>query len=351
MSLSPRTSHVMEMRLLHNYTALTSKTLIDSNTPATIDAWQLAVPDMAFTSPCLMDAVLAVSALHLRSLQPNDQSLVRAFHSYMASAISQYSATLMKGVNELNAEALFSTSALIAFQAAALRRFQNEIGERDFEEEGYNLPLQWFHAFQGVKTIVIASWQWLRESERVRPIIQSQPALALDLGSGRTKFFGTLLEGLEEQLETIDEASRGETRQAYEHSIAYLNWCHQKPERSRILGFPATVSRRFVELIAQHDPRALLIISSFFAMTKAVDDVWWLKGVAKKEVEGIMSSLPEQWWEKMEWAIRVVNHEGPMDEETWGGCWLLEGSPKADEGFTGDVSSHLDILARRWWWC
>ena len=151
-------SHTLELKLLHHYTVMTSKTLADVNTPTTNEAWQITVPSMAFEAPCLMDAVLAVSALHLRALDPDDRSLVRASHGYMASALSQYSSCLLNGVTASNADALFVTSTLIAFQAAASRRFQNDDREDQDGQEGYTLPLQWFHSFQGVKAVVLTSW-------------------------------------------------------------------------------------------------------------------------------------------------------------------------------------------------
>jgi hypothetical protein len=331
----------MEMRLLHHYTARTAKTLAANTTTVTQETWQITVPSMAFESPCLMDAVLAVAALHLRVQDPNDQSLYRASHGYMASAISQYLSCLKDGVRASNADALFTTSALIAFQASALRRFQEQDRKAG---EGYALPTAWFHAFQGVKTVVLASWMWLRDSERVQPIIQAQPALALQFKSDKPRFFDFLLDELAEDLEVTEDGIREETRQAYEHAVAYLNWAHPKPNRARVLGFPATVSSRLVKLIDQHDPRALVIISCFFAMTKIVDDVWWLEGVAAYEVDGIRTLVPEKWGQKMEWPIRVVHHRGPMDDEVWGGPRTSSPTETTDDE-DGDLRTHIDILA------
>lgn len=239
-ALAPRysvASRTLELKLLHHFTVLTSKTLADVNSPTTNEAWQVAVPNMAFDMPCLMDAILAVSALHLRALEPNDRGLVRASHEYMASALSQYSSCLVNGVTASSAEGLFVTSTLIAFQAAASRRFQNDDGEDQDSQEGYTLPLQWFHSFQGVKVVILASWKWLRESERVRPIIESHPPLELDLNPKRPKFFDFLLEGLNGPLEMIEESRQAETQQAYEHSVAYLNWVHQNRDVPKSSGF------------------------------------------------------------------------------------------------------------------
>ena len=322
---------------MHHYTASTSQTLADKKEQKY--AWQVNIPTIAYDAQYLMDAILAVSALHLRSLRPDDQALVRASHGYMASALAKYSSMLRDGaLSEFNAEALFSTSALIAFQASASRGF-------DEQDQGYILPLAWFHSFQGVKTMVMASWQWLRNSDRIFPIIGGQPALTLDFDPDRKSFFSPLLEGMALQLLNEPEETRLETKQAYEHSVAFLNWAHQKPERARILGFAATVSRRFVELIGLQDPRALVIISCFFAMTKVCDDVWWLEGVAKREVMGISSLLPQEWWGKMEWPIRIANHVGEMDDVTWGVNWT-ENAKTIKEEDVGDVRAHIDMLAQ-----
>ncbi|EKD19012.1 C6 zinc finger protein [Drepanopeziza brunnea f. sp. 'multigermtubi' MB_m1] len=339
---NPAASRSLELKLLHHYTTLTSQTF--SDTDEQIKVWQMDIPMIAYDSQHLMDAMLAVSALHLRSTYPDDHSLMRASHGYMASSIAQYSNLLRQGLSKPNAEALFSTSALIAFQALASRRF-------DAQTNGvYTLPLAWFHSFQGVKTIVLSSWQWLRTSNRIHPIINSQPALFLEPDPERRLFFAPLLQGLEEQLDNLPVLARAETKQAYEHAVSYLNWAHKKPVRNRILGFAATVSRRFVDLMAGRDSRALVITACFFALTKVVDNVWWLEGVAKREVNGIFSLLPPDWWPKMEWALRVANHEGLIDEETWGGKLqsLLEEQSvvKAEGSFEDNVIRHIEILAQ-----
>lgn len=334
-NLNPAASRQLELKLMHHYTAFTAKTFSDQE--AQKDAWQLDIPTIAYDAQYLMDAILAVSALHMRALYPNDHTLVRASHGYMASALAQYSSLLRNGVSEYNAEALFSTAALIAFQSSASRRFDDADGE-------YALPLAWFHSFQGVKTVVMTSWQWLRKSNRVFPIINGQPPLTLDMHPDAKTFFSHLLEGLDEQLAAEAERTRAETRQGYEHAVAFLNWAHQKPERSRILGFAATVSRRFVTLIGQHDPRALVIIACFFAMTKVVDEVWWLYGIARREVNGIYKLLPEQWLENMDWPMRIANHEGPINDEIWG-VTVWDGELDEFKGSGEEITSHIDMLA------
>jgi hypothetical protein len=52
----------------------------------------------------------------------------------------------------------------------------------------------------------------------------------------------------------------------------------------------------------------------------------------------------------MEWALRVANHEGAIDEEAWGGELqsLLEEQSvvKAEGSFEDNVIRHIEILAQ-----
>lgn len=99
---------MLDLRLMHHYTAFVAETLCSSKSERI--AWQQGVPLLAYDAPytslssgayCsltynsyLMDTILAVSALHLRTLCPNDYSLTRACHGYMASSLAQYSSIL-----------------------------------------------------------------------------------------------------------------------------------------------------------------------------------------------------------------------------------------------------------------
>ncbi|KAL2259973.1 hypothetical protein VTK26DRAFT_6168 [Humicola hyalothermophila] len=377
---------LLELRLMHQYTAMTCKTFTFT-APVTEDIWKITVPNLAFSgSQHLADAILAVAALHLRSLTPDDKELVRASHAYMAASLAEYSAALTKGINHTNAEALFLTSALIAFQSTATRVFTKDEGltggGNDLDGDGskgshaagcYSIPFSWFHSFQGVKAITAASWQYLRVSPVVTQVINSQAALQLDFRTGPETFFGHLLEGLEEELAAMagpcpssntaaaattlatpspspssSSSAAGadtqqqqqqqqrqrsgskpqpttaelisSTRQAYQHAVAVLNWAHKIPHKGAPLAFPATVSRRFIELLEERRPRALAILACFFALLKSMDQVWWLQGMARREVLGVVSLFNSDffgpdayrtWWPHLEWAVRIALYEHP----------------------------------------
>ncbi|KAI2621209.1 hypothetical protein GGR54DRAFT_600570 [Hypoxylon sp. NC1633] len=348
-SKSPR---LMELKLLHNFTTLTCQTLTIS--PSVSEKiWRDTVPNLAFTGAnFLADALLAVSALHLRSRSPQDQELVRASHAYMASTLSEYGANLSKGINEQNAEALFLTASLIAFQSTASRIFFRDDSDPKDRSEGYALPLSWFHSFQGVKAVVASSWQWLRHSSVVIPIIEAQPALNLDLSGQNINFFEHLLFGLEEEIAGPGDDIEDQvlTRQAYQHAVAVLDWAHKIPHTGAPLVFLATVSRRFVELLEARRPRALAILASYFALLKCLDSVWWLKGVARREILGIVSLFdPDdgEWWPRLQWPLQIALFEGDdIPPEIWGANWHAERTVLEQANQNSSFVSHIELLSQ-----
>lgn len=330
---------------MHQYTHITSKTLL-ANTPVSKNIWQTAVPEMAFEGRTyLADAILSMAALHLRSENPQDKALVRASHAYAASTLTEYRASLDNGITADNAEALFLTASLIAIQSVASRIFAKDDAASDSGDPNarYALPLPWFHAFQGVKTIVATSWIWIRNSSIVKTVIDSQPSLQLDLNPlGPTSFFGHLLEGMEEELAGESSQHVQTTSQCYSHAICVLNWAHKSAFPAASLAFPATVARRFIELVEAKRPRALAILACFFALLKRMDDVWWLQDVAKREVMGLVSLFESgsKWWRHLEWPIRIALWDGnniPID--VWGADCDAEATDT--QGFV----SHIELMA------
>ena len=388
---------------MHHYTSVTAKTFTFT-APKTEEIWSMTVPGLAFSgSSHLADAILAVAALHLRSLTPDDKDVVRASHAYMAASLAEYSATLTKGIDKTNAESLFLTASLIAFQSTATRVFQkDELSlETSFGADGvgkvwnsapgrYAIPMAWFSSFQGVKTIVAESWQWLRTSPVVAQVISSQAALDLDLSTGPETFFGHLLEGLDEELAAMAPASGmgnipspinngaspgagssdswtrpgtpeliTSTRTAYQHAVAVLNWAHKIPHKGMPLAFPATVSRRFIELLKEERPRAMAILACFFALLKPMDNVWWLNGMARREVLGVMSLFnsdffgPDayrKWSPHLEWAMRIAVYEpgpdGIIPPDIWGADWDAEEKARAVGPGAADYFRHIEMMTQ-----
>jgi hypothetical protein len=85
---------------MHHYTSVTSKTFL-GDPRLSENIWSRSAPLLAFEGEgraYLADAIMAVAALHLRSLHPEDKALVRASHEYAASTLTEYCASLERGI-------------------------------------------------------------------------------------------------------------------------------------------------------------------------------------------------------------------------------------------------------------
>lgn len=340
----------IELRLMHHYTTHTSRTLTTNN--LTDDVWVKEVPRLAFAGATyLTDAMLAVAALHLRSRNPEDKEVIQASHAYISSSLEAYRVALNKGITEDNAEALFLTATLIAFQSTATRLFVRDGSTANYGTNGeYSVPLEWFHAFQGVKAVVMSSWQWIKKSTTVLTVIDSQPALHLDAPlRSPASFFGGLLAGIEDEIDIEDDPDPQATRDAYCHAVSVLNWAHRSPHAGACLAFPATVAKRFIELIEIKRPRALVISACFFALLKRAQHLWWIGCVPRREIMGVASLFEpgSSWWPHLEWPLKIALYEGSViPPDVWGYDWLSEAS-RASHGYPPETYlEHIEMVSQ-----
>ena len=349
--IPPGSNRYTELKLIHHYTTHTGKTLTTS-THLSDDVWVKEVPKLAFAGATyLTDAMLAVSALHMRTRNPDDKEVIQASHAYISSSLEAYREALNEGINESNAETLFLTATLIAFQSTATRLFTRDGTNSNVGANGeYTLPLEWFHAFQGVKAVVVSSWQWIKKSTTALSVIDSQPALRLDIElRSPNSFFGGLLGGIEDEIDVEDDIDPQATRDAYFHAVSVLNWAHKSAHPGACLAFPATVARRFIELLELRRPRALVISACFFAQLKRAQHLWWIGCVPRREIMGVASLFEpgSSWWPHLEWPLKIALYEGAViPPDVWGYDWVSEAS-RAAHGFAPETYlEHIEVVSQ-----
>ncbi|KAL9080075.1 MAG: hypothetical protein Q9157_001098 [Trypethelium eluteriae] len=78
--------------------------------------------------------------------------------------------------------------------------------------------------------------------------------------------------------------------------------------RIRSSTMPGKTPPEFVELVEGRDERALVMMMHHYALLKLVDDVWWMRGIAKYNFDGLRGMVSRDW----DWAL-----EGPMKVMKW----------------------------------
>ncbi|KAJ6102212.1 hypothetical protein N7486_004639 [Penicillium sp. IBT 16267x] len=266
--------------------------------------WSTEVPSLAFLggpSNPLIDLLLSTSALHLESLNPNDPSLRLASSHYLCLGLVKFKNMLLQA-NEENSPMLFISSVLVALSVLHSRR------EKRFGTQ-FSVPTDWFRALQGVGSVASTTRAWIQNS-RFEPLLLEKES-SLPGGAKKRNLFEDLLSGL--YINSIDPTETA----AYELAVGHLGWsygCYIAGEqmstvRRKILSFPAIVPAKFIELLEAQDPRSLTITAHFFGLTAILDEVWWMRGVAKREILGIMTLVPDEWKWAMAWPLLQISSD------------------------------------------
>ncbi|KAE9380230.1 hypothetical protein N431DRAFT_449023 [Stipitochalara longipes BDJ] len=301
---------LLEMRLLHHYIMMTTPTfqarqtgdiLITASGGNVYANWMLR---LALETPSIMDAVLGFSAFHLYHINKADKQASFASLTFMTRAISKHAENLRCGITPDNAEICFAASTLIAFHSSTAQCL--------IQEEESNrapvLPLRWFTHWQGIRAVLDEGLKYIKTQE-IKDVLLAEGnltktlLLSSDIPTPHTYSF--LVADLDRN--NTDE----ETQFAYDSAVAWLAKAQSSLIMRNVFKFTAVVTKRFIQLLEQRDPRALCICAYFFVLMKKLVTIWWLDGVAGPEFWGLMSFIPEQWKTLMEWGVKEIENSAP----------------------------------------
>lgn len=297
---------LLEMRLMHQFTAFTTRkdwlSLHDQNVS---DMWQNYAPALAFEHQFLLNAIISIAALHLTKIQPERKDMADTHRTYFNAAISQHRHAV-RDMNPDSAEAVLISTVLIALPAFTL--LQNT------EAISYSPPLQLFYILAGNVPIFQQGLPLVATSSKVMCILTAKPNIAEFLSEASHNVY---LEPFTELTtwRATNEILDSESQNAYRFALGFIGCVLSHIEsgptdasqiRRLIYAFPTVVRPVFVERLSEGTPRALVILAYFFCLAKAVDNVWWMRGIAEREVFGIQTKLPEEWQWAMAWPLQKL---------------------------------------------
>ena len=325
----------LELRLLHHFITIVTYTFPACNEQRYRDLWTIDAVRSGFQHAFLLNAMLAISALHLLSdtrsmtyfyARDEDQvaaervtkalfltdtdkgrDLARAHRVYLNTAIRQQREAISK-LSPSNADAIFMASLLLSYQSLRLIPDQSN-------SPSYSPPIQWLKMCKAVATII----------QIARPMVHNDSMMALILAYSTEPDFGDEMamfnpvyrkpfEALLDWSQYPEPCLDQEIKHAYERTVAYVGGVYRallnkEPPRSmirRIVCLGVLAPARYIELLDQGRPRALAILAHHLALSQAIEEHWWFHGVAGRVVYGIKSILPGEWQWAMEWPLSMV---------------------------------------------
>lgn len=298
---------------MHHYSTVTcQQAFIANHDPGIKDIYTRLAPIMALKHDSLMNGLLAAAALHIYKLDP-DKTLFRDLNRkyFNAAVVDQRRAVAV--INRDNADGLCLAATFLAFQALAVPQ----------DSPNYTVPSLWLDLTTGHASLFRSAWTWLNDSNQILSIVKAEPNLqsfrdmcwqdypAIFPENLEATIFPALLE-FQDPTENLD----AERIAAYKWALAFighsLNRIESGEDPSRIrrllTAFGALSPPIYKTMVRERQARALVVLAYLFAILKAVDSVWWLRGIPEREVFGIQSILPERWQWALAWPIKKLSY-------------------------------------------
>ena len=215
-------------------------------------------------------------------------------------------------LNADNAEALCITAGYISFQALCMRP----------EAQSYAPPSLWLDLSTGIISLFAAAWNCTHENSRILGFVHAEPQVTYLGQHNFDKYpddiFPSHIESMFPRLLDFEdplETDLAEHTSVYKWALGFIGMLYQKVEageessrlRRLLTAFGAVAPPSFKKLVRACQSRALVILAHYFAVMKAGDEVWWLRGVPEREVLGIQSQLPERWQWAMAWPLQKLS--------------------------------------------
>ena len=302
---------IEELELLHHFITETCMTLSDRSESHHL--WRVVVPQIAFEHHYLMRGILAISALHLCTLRAEKHD------QYARIAVQQQDEALrifrkkMLDPDEALCDSFFAMSSLIVVYGFESPKASGTLGMFDTKGDRSD---EWLPLIRGVNSILFSVWPSIKKG-RLSGLLhdheQAPPSTDLP----------TLLEQQIVNLEhfSSEVPDNDDDKQACTSAIMMLRQCFiriynkTKSECEISLAFlwPVMLPQRFVEMLNERKPDALVILAYYCTILHHLNDYWWLNGWGSHIIGNIKSELAESLQQWVDWPCRVVGLHNSSD--------------------------------------
>jgi len=276
--------------------------------------WQINVPKMALKHDFLMHSLFSVTALHIASSCPDNQSsyIDRAIRHHNI-ALREYSAEL-KSITRENSAALFTCATLTVISALSLVMLRPNEEQKGLSEGLLGI----FMLLRGVPLVLHATWIWIEKSEIAPLLIGREKDESIVLSDEVTNAI-KLLEDRNQWMSSSDA-----DRNTYARAIQGLKECFnllssKDRDNGMVLTWPISLSPEYLELLGSCQQMAVVILAHYAVILNEIRDTWWEMGWGRKLIQEIHQLVHDEWKVLVAW---------PMDKIGMGRNMTGAASPK-----------------------
>ena len=301
---------ISNLRLLHHFTTVTAKTL--SHEPEVEDMFSCYIPKMAFDNVYLLHALLSLAALHMSRSEPEHRSehLLRARHHHH-TALTQFRSEV-KSLPGSNFPAIAVFNAFIFPYSCAISTSSDSI------EDAFESILSALVLTRMIKPLMQASgmFEWMRQSEIGR--LMPKDVYSLKWNDSEPPV-NTELVQLRKFSEAFQHIYPPDIIEAYKEAIRLLELLFdatrnlQKPPSDSLLRiWIHFVPARFVELLSEKQPGALIIFAHYGVILSQGRHYWFLEGMDELILAIADAFVPIESRSWLQWAKeQILPHTTP----------------------------------------
>jgi Fungal specific transcription factor domain len=267
---------------MHHYSTCTVLTLHAFSHKDVLGLWKADLPRLAFQHDFLMNCLLGITSLHLGRLRPDDVVQHRQTVIYQQKAVKSFRMAILN-ISIENFQGILATSMLITI--LSLNHYQ-----RFAACDGLWLH-NWLGLHCGIQSLVHHTSKYDISQTPFEELFRTE------IDDGKTE--PVLPTILSEMLDNPSSLALSPLdRQCIETTLQLLGRIFDNveklaPEKKlffEILSWPYRLPKRFVAMVSEYVPQALVILA-YYAVFLEFRNFLWAEGIAKLEVGAIRKAL------------------------------------------------------------
>ena len=255
-----------------------------------------------------MRGILAVAALHLACLRPEQQEQYRRIAvQHQDLALGRFR-SIMTEIDQSSCHAFFALSSLIVVFAFASPRASDSLAFTNDSQE----PAEWLPLIRGVHSILMSVWPWIKNGSL-------GGLLPDDIEKPSPQGLSEAAENQFLQLSRLCESSSNEEKvvEAYTGAIGGLRNCYVKLyskasfecEVSIAFLWPVMIPQEFITMLNSRTPEALIILAHYCVILHHLDGYWWKTGWTRHLMANLYRELGEAWHPWLQWPNDLIQKE------------------------------------------
>ena len=311
---SPLSLNMAHLELLHHFVTVTSYAITTGRISHVV--WHDTVPHIALSHEFVMHALLAVSALHIAYLRPDQRMSYwkrAAMHQDRALQLQQLA---MANPTRENADALFIFSFLIVYLALA----SPSSVDGTVVDTPLHAAIQCIHMFRGIRSILPSIRHWVEEGPLAHLLvlysghIKSNPTFrdpSTEDHFSKLLIFCSTAPDLNKDTEMDDvenfAAAASSLRASYLKVESVLEGDLYTPP---IWHWAVRLPSSFVQRLGERHAVPLVLIAHWCVLLSQARHYWWIGDWLDKTMGEIEACLPQEYSQWLEWPtekIREIN--------------------------------------------